>query len=198
MHLATAGPVTPTAPPPDPVLQQRIDALMDSTRQQIAEILSGGQPAGPRPATMSLEDACAILARPLRTTPGAMVSLWRRGKYPIPDLWSGSGRRMKRKIVIPAAWVDWALRDGPSAFTRPVKAHELLRYLSVWPDPMSVKVCAHALGIGETTAKRLEREGVLPTRTPPEGLKVSHTALADYLARCISEAVTEWAPPGVL
>jgi hypothetical protein len=61
MHLATAAPVTPTAPPPDPVLQQRIDALMDSTRQQIAEILSGGPPAGPR--TASGPGAAATAAR---------------------------------------------------------------------------------------------------------------------------------------
>ncbi len=196
MHLATAPSMAPTAPPPDPVIQQRIDALMDSTRQQLAEILSGGRP-GPRPAAMSLEDACAVLARPLRTTPGAMVSLWRRGRYPIPDLWAGSGKRMKRKIVIPAAWVDWALRDGPSAFTRPVKVHELLRYLSVWSDPMSVKTCAHALGIGETTAKRLVREGVLPTHATPEGLKVRHMDLAAYLSRCIDDAIADWAPPGV-
>lgn len=197
MHLATAHSAAPTAAPPDPVIQQRIDAVMASARQQLAEILSGGQP-GPRPACMSLEAAGAILARPFRTTPGALVSLWRRGSYPLPDLWAGSGRRLKRKVVIPSAWVDLALRDGPSAFTRTVKPHELLRYLEPWPDPMSVKTAAHALGIGETTAKRLVREGVLPTQDSPEGLRISQRALAAYLAQCIGAAVTDWAPPGVL
>lgn len=198
MDLATFTPTVPTAPPLDPALQLRVDALLDSTRRQLSEILSGGKAVGPRPAMLALEDACAILARPLRTTPGAMASVWRRGKYPAPDIWCGSGLRMKRRIMIPAAWVDLALRDGPVAFTRRVQPHEIRRYLSVWPDPMSVKVCARAIGIGETTAKRLANAGVLPVTRTGDGLVVRHHALAEYLARCISEAIDEWAPPGVL
>lgn len=198
MDLATFAPATPTAPPLDPALQLRVDALLDSTRRQLSEILSGGKAVGPRPAMLTLEDACAILAGPLRTTHSGLAHRWRRGEYPLPDLWSGSGRRMKRKIVVPALWVDLALRDGPAAFTRRVQPHEIRRYLSVWPDPMSVKVCAHAIGIGETTAKRLANEGVLPVTRTGDGLVVRHHALAEYLARCISEAIDEWAPPGVL
>lgn len=188
---------TTLSPPLDPMLQRRVDALLDNTRRQLAEILSGGKAAGPRPAMLTIEDACAVLAGPFGRTASGLAAAFRRGDYPRPDLWSGSGLRIKRRIAIPAIWIDQALRDGPAAFTRPVRPHELRGYLAAWPDPMSVKTAARALGIGETTAKRLANEGVLPVTRTATGLVVRHQALAEYLARCVNEAVSEWSPAGV-
>lgn len=170
-----------------------LTGLSARVRSRIAAVLIE-EDQGQAPVMLDMPQAAKALAPGLGRKPGGLVSAWRDGTYPCPDLFAGCEDRERRLLRVPAVWVEAGLQRGGRGIVTKVTERAMLKALRGWPDHMTISQVATAMSVHWATARRLlDMDTGLETTSTSGVIRISKASLTRFLVTRINQAVDEWA-----